>query len=69
MNTMENTRKMNRMTEEMKAFQHMRNAERNEKKALDAVLTEEDVDPAELLMKASGLLLETSLMVAKAAVL
>jgi len=66
---MKNTNKMNRMTEEMKAFQHMRNAERNEKKALDAVLTEEDVDPAELLMKASGLLLETSLMVAKAAFL
>ena len=66
---MENTSKMNRMTNEMKAFQHMKNAERNEKQALDAVLNDDDIAPADILMKASEMLLETSLMVAKAAFL
>ena len=71
---MENNSKLNRMTAEMKAFEHMKNAERHEKQALDTVLSENeafspDLTPAEILMKVSGMLLECSLMTAKAAFL
>ena len=66
---MENNTRMNRMAEDMKAFQHMKNKERNEKQVLDAVLTDDDITPSDILMKASEMLLETSLMVAKAAFL
>ena len=66
---MENN-KINAMTAEMKAFEHMRNVERNEKQALDAVLSDVDeMTPSDILMRVSGMLLECSLMTAKAAFL
>lgn len=66
---MENN-KINAMTAEMKAFEHMRNAERNEKQALNAVLSDAlEMSPSDILMKVSGMLLECSLMTAKAAFL
>ena len=69
---MENNTRMNRMAEDMKAFQHMKSKERNErneKQVLDAVFTDDDLTPSDILMKASEMLLETSLMVAKASFL
>ena len=66
---MEN-KKIIAMTAEMKAFEHMRNVERNEKQALDAVFSDVgEMSPSDILMRVSGMLLECSLMTAKAAFL
>ena len=68
---MENTKKMNRLTNEMKAFEQLMKEKRTKEQfpEIEIEIAEDEESPAEILLQASGMLLDCSLMVAKAAFL
>jgi|GEM_PF-2244588 len=67
---MENTNKMNRLTNDMKAFEQLMKEKRTKDQfpAIEVEIEDEE-SPAAILLQASGMLLDCSLMVAKAAFL
>ncbi len=67
---MENTNKMNRLTNDMKAFEQLMKEKRTKDQfpAIEVEIEDEE-SPATILLQASGMLLDCSLMVAKAAFL
>ena len=68
---MENTSKMKNLTNDLKAFEQMMKSQRKENQYPEIefeIDTEED-SPADILLQASGMLLDCSVMVAKAAFL
>ena len=68
---MENTNKMKNLTNDLKAFEQMMKEQRKENSYPEfefEIDTEED-SPADILLQASGMLLDCSVMVAKAAFL
>ena len=68
---MENTNKMKNLTNDLKAFEQMMKSQRKENQYPEIefeIDTEED-SPADILLRASGMLLDCSVMVAKAAFL
>lgn len=68
---MENTSKMKNLTNDLKAFEQMMKSQRKENQYPEIefeIDTEED-SPADILLQVSGMLLDCSVMVAKAAFL
>ena len=71
MNPMENTNKIKNLTNDLKAFEQMMKEQRKENHYPEIefeIDTEED-SPADILLQASGMLMDCSVMVAKAAFL
>ena len=68
---MENTNKMKNLTNDLKAFEQMMKEQRKENRYPEIefeIDTEED-SPADILLQVSGMLMECSVMIAKAAFL
>ena len=68
---MENTNKMNRLTNDMKSFEQLMKEKRTKEQfpEIEIEIEDEEESPAAILLQASGMLLDCSLMVAKAAFL
>ena len=68
---MENTDKMKNLTNDMKAFEKMMKEQRKENRypEVDVEIDNDEDSPADILLQASGMLLDCSVMVAKAAFL
>jgi len=68
---MENTNKMNRLTNDMKVFEQLMKEKRSKEQfpEIEIEIGEDDESPAAILLQASGMLLDCSLMVAKVAFL
>ena len=68
---MENTNKMNRLTNDMKSFEQLMKEKRTKEEfpEIEIEIEDEEESPAAILLQASGMLLDCSLMVAKAAFL
>lgn len=68
---MENTNKMKNLTDDMKAFEKMMKEQRKENRypEIEFEIDTEEESPADILLQASGMLMDCSVMVAKAAFL
>lgn len=68
---MENTSKMKNLTNDLKAFDELMKEQRKENQypAIEFEIDTEEDSPADILLQASGMLMECSVMVAKAAFL
>lgn len=68
---MENTSKMKNLTNDLKAFEQLMKGQRKENQypAIEFEIDTEEDSPADILLQASGMLMDCSVMVAKAAFL